>query len=96
MCVCVCVCLCGVGWGVSSHQTAGFGREEGKELLRDDIRPTGTVEAVAAETSAGGSGLCVWLMLNGCSTEAFLLSLSSCTLMDLTVCMEVQQDQLLR
>lgn len=49
-----CVGLVGKGRGVS-QQTAGFGREEGKELLGDDIRATGTVEAVAAETSAGGS-----------------------------------------
>lgn len=40
---------------------------QGKELLRDDIRATGTEQAVAAEASAGGSGLGVWLGLNGCS-----------------------------
>lgn len=47
--------LGGQGCGVS-QQTAGFGREEGKELLRDDISATSTAEAVAAETSAAGSG----------------------------------------
>ncbi len=90
MCVLVCVC---VGWRVS-QQTAWAGREERKELLGDDIRATSTVEAVAAETSAGGSGLCVWLSVNGCSTVAFL-PLSYCTLIVLTVCMEGQRDLLL-
>lgn len=79
-------------WG--SMQTAVFGEKEGKEQLQDDIRATGTVSAVAAETSEGGSGLCFWLKLNGCSTVVFLPS-SSSTLMGLTVCAKGQSYQLL-